>query len=622
MALTKMQFRPGINREVTAYSNEGGWFDCNRIRFREGAPETIGGWAKTSTTQFLGVCRALIGWRTLDGGQLLGVGTELKYYLNRGGAYVDLTPLRLTTTAGAVTFAATDGSTTLTVTHTSHGALANDFVTFSGAVSLGGTVTAPVLNAEHQIANVLDTDTYEIVLATAANASDTGNGGASVVGAYQINTGLDTSVEGNGWGAGGWGVGGWGEAVDTSISGAQLRVWSHTNYGEDLVFAPRGGAIYYWDRTSGFATRGVNITALSGANSAPTVANIVLLSDRDRHLLVFGTDDEFNVGVLDPLLIRFSAQESLIDWETRPNNTAGSLRISSGSEIVAAVATKQLTLVITDVSVHSVQFIGPPFTFGLNEVSYGTTIAGPKAAVSIGDDVLWMGKGEFYRFNGIVQQIPCDVKAYVFDNINAAQYAKVYGGHNGAFGEVWWFYPSAGSQSNDRYVVYNYLQDAWYYGAMSRTAWIDRGIYSTPIAAAPDGYLYYHETGITDGESNPAAALGAYIESSPVDIADGERFMFISRMLPDMTFARSNGLVPPNATMTIKMQNSSGGDYVGTNERSVVQSATVPIEQFTDQVYLRLRGRAMSLRVESNCTCTAWRLGSPRIDLRADGRKA
>lgn len=622
MALTKLQFRPGINREGTAYSNEGGWFDGNRIRFREGAPETIGGWTKASTTTFLGSCRALLGWRALDNTQFLGVGTNLKYYINRGGSYFDITPLRLTTAAGAVTFSATDGSTTLTVTHTSHGALTNDFVTFSGAVSLGGTVTATVLNAEHQIANVVDTDTYEIVLAAAANASDTGNGGASVVGAYQINVGLDTSVVGTGWGAGAWGAGGWGAPADTSISGAQLRVWSHTNYGEDLVFAPRGGAVYYWDRSSGFSVRGVNITTLAGANSSPTVANIVLLSDRDRHLLVFGTDDEFNVGVLDPLLIRFSAQESLVDWETRPNNTAGSLRISSGSEIVAAVATKQLTLAITDVSVHAVQFIGPPFTFGLNEVAYGTTIAGPKAAVSTGDDVLWMGKGEFYRFNGIVQQIPCDVKSYVFDDINTTQYAKVYGGNNAAFGEVWWFYPSADSQTNDRYVVYNYLQDAWYYGAMTRTAWLDRGIYSTPIAAATDGHLYYHETGLTDGESNPSVALGAYIESSPVDIADGDRFMFISRMLPDMTFARSSGLVPPNATMTIKMQNFSGGDYVGTNDRLVVQSVTVPIEQFTEQLYLRLRGRAMTLRVESDCTCTAWRLGSPRVDLRADGRKA
>jgi len=622
MPLTKLQFRPGINREVTSYTNEGGWFDCNRVRFRSGMPETIGGWVKESTAQFLGTCRALLGWRALDGTQLLGVGTNLKYYLNRGGTFNDITPIRATTAAGDVTFSATDGSAVVTVTDTAHGALTNDFVTFSGAVSLGGVVTDVVLNAEYQITRVVDSDTYEITLSVTANASDSGNGGAAVVGTYQINAGLDTSVIGTGWGAGAWGSGGWGAAASTAIAGAQLRVWSHTNYGEDLVFAPRGGAIYYWDKSGGFTTRGVNLTSLVGANKTPTVANVVTLSERDRHLLVFGTDDEFSPGVLDPLLIRFSAQESLTDWESRPNNTAGSLRISAGSEIVAAIPTKQLTLAITDSSVHAVQFIGPPFTFGLNEVAFGTTIAGANAAVSIGDEVLWMGRGEFYRFNGLVQQIPCDVKSYVFDNLNTTQYAKVFAGHNAAFGEVWWFYPSADSQSNNRYVVYNYLQDAWYYGAMARTAWIDRGVFSTPIAASPDNYLYYHETGITDGEFNPAVAIGAYIESSPVDIGDGHQFMFVSRMLPDVAFTRSNGLVPPSVTMTIKAQNFSGGNYVGSNDRLVEQTATVPVEQFTEQVYLRLRGRAMSFRVESQCSCTAWRLGSPRVDVRPDGRRA
>lgn len=619
--LTKLQLKAGINRETTSYTNEGGWFDGNRVRFRAGMPETIGGWTKESSSQFLGTCRALLGWRTLDGSQLLGVGTNLKYYLNRGGTYIDITPIRATTTAGDVTFSATDGSSTLTVSDTTHGAFLNDFVTFSNAVSLGGAVTAPVLNAEHKITRVIDADNYEITLSVTANASDSGNGGAAVVGTYQINTGLDTSVVGTGWGAGAWGSGGWGDPASTTVTGAQLRLWSHTNYGENLVFAPRGGAVYYWDRSAGFTARGVNITSLVGANKSPTVANIVTLSERDRHLLVFGTDDEFATGVLDPLLIRFSAQESLTDWESRPNNTAGSLRISSGSSIVAAVPTKQLTLAITDSSVHAVQFIGPPFTFGLNEVAFGTTIAGPNAAVSIGDEVLWMGRGEFYRFNGLVQQIPCSVKSYVFEDINANQYAKVFAGHNAGFGEVWWFYPSESSQNNDRYVVYNYLQDVWYYGVMSRTAWIDRGVFSTPLAASTDGTLYYHETGIVDGEFNPAVALGSYIESSPIDIGDGHNFMFVTRMLPDLTFPRSNGLVPPSATMTIKAQNFSGGNFVGSNDRLVSQTATVPIEQFTEQVYVRLRGRSISLRIESQCSCTAWRLGSPRIDVRPDGRR-
>jgi hypothetical protein len=622
MPLTKLQFRPGINRETTDYSNEGGWWDCNRIRFREGVPETIGGWSRYSNTEFLGTCRALLGWRILDGSQFLGVGTHLKYYLNRGGAYYDITPIRDTTTAGAVTFAATPGSATLTVSDTAHGALLGDFVTFSGAVSLGGDITAGVLNREYQIATVIDGNSYTITAPTPATSGDTGDGGAAVVGAYQITVGLDTSIIGNGWGAGAWGAGGWGDPADTSIPGAQLRLWSHTTYGEDLVYCPRGEGIYYWDRTGGLTARGVSLDSLVGANQTPTTANIVMLSERDRHLLVFGTDDAFDPGVLDPLLIRFSSQESLIDWESRPTNTAGSLRISSGSEIVAAVQTRQLILVLTDVGVHTVQFLGPPFTFGLSEIASGTTIAGPNAAISVGDEVFWMGEGEFYRFSGLVQQVPCSVKSYVFDDINETQYAKVTAGHNSAFGEVWWFYASEDSQENNRYVVFNYLQQVWYYGELARTAWLDRGVFQYPIAPSPDAYLYYHETGVSDGSVNPPAALGAYIESSAVDLGEGDQYMFITRMIPDLTFARSTNLVPPTATMTIKMRNFPGGGNTTNNARLITQTVAVPVEEFTEQVYLRLRGRSALFRIESACSCTAWRLGSPRLDIRTDGRRA
>jgi hypothetical protein len=621
MPLTKLQFRPGVNRETTAYANEGGWFDGNRVRFRDGLPETIGGWKKISSLQFLGTCRALIGWRVLDGTQLLGVGTHLKYYLGRGGGYSDITPIRSTTAAGDATFAAVDGSSTVTVTDVTHGALLNDFVTFTDAVSLGGAVTALVLNSEYQITAIVDSDNYEIALPVAANASDTSDGGAATVGAYQVNTGLDTSVIGTGWGAGAWGAGGWGEASSTAIAGAQLRVWTHTNFGEDLIFAPRGGGVYYWDRTSGFASRGVNITSLAGANTSPTIANILLLSERDRHVIVFGTDDEFIPGVLDPLLIRFSATESITDWESRPNNTAGSLRVGSGNEIIAAVHTRLLTLVITDESVHAMQFSGPPFTFGINEVAFGTSIASPKAAVGVGDEVMWMGVGSFYRFNGLVQQIPCSVRDYVFGDINENQYAKVFAGHEGSFGEVYWFYPSSGSQDNDKYVVYNYLQDLWYYGDLSRTSWLARSVFSSPIAASKDNYLYFHETGITDGDFEPAQALGSFIESSPVDIGDGDNFMFVTRMIPDLTFTGSEGATAPSATMTLSMQNFSGGAYVGSNAQDVVQTVAVPVEQFTEQVYLRLRGRSIRLRVSSTCDCTAWRLGAPRLDFRPDGRR-
>jgi hypothetical protein len=621
MPLTKLQFRPGINRETTDYTNEGGWYDCNRIRFREGVPETVGGWVKASSQTFLGTCRALIGWRALDGSQFLGLGTNLKYYLSRGGAYYDITPLRDTTSAGAVTFAATTGSDVLVVSDTAHGALAGDFVTFSGAVTLGGDITADVLNREYQIQTVIDADSYTIIAPTPATGSDTGDGGVATVGEYQISIGLDTAIVGTGWGAGPWGAGGWGQPADTTVTGAQLRLWSHTAYGEDLVFNSRGGGIYYWDRTTGLTARGVSLDSLPGANRTPEVANITMLSERDRHLITLGCDDEFNPGVLDPLLIRFSSQESLTDWESRPTNTAGSLRISSGSEIIAAVQTRQLILVLTDNGVHSVQFLGPPFTFGLSEVASGTTIAGPNAAVAVGDEVFWMGQGEFYRFSGLVQQVPCGVKAYVFDDINTTQYAKVCAGHNSAFGEVWWFYPSADSENNDRYVVYNYLQNVWYYGSLSRTAWLDRGVLQTPTAASADGYLYSHEVGVADGDFSPAQALGAYVESSPVDLGEGDRFMFVKRMIPDLTFTRSTNLVPPTATMTIKMRNFPGAGYVGNNARLITQTASVPIEEFTEQVYLRLRGRSAIFRIESACSCTAWRLGSPRIELRTDGAK-
>jgi hypothetical protein len=619
--LTALQFQPGVNRETTQYASEGGWFDCNRIRFRAGAPETIGGWTALSTQLYLGVCRKLISWAALDGTNFVGVGTHLKYYIVRGSDYNDVTPIRRTTAAGDVTFAATDGSAVITVTDVGHGAIQGDFVTYSAATSLGGNITAAVLNAEHQVVNVLTVNTYTIEVSVSANASDTADGGAGTVGAYQINIGLETSASGAGWGAGPWGGGGWGDPADLSIPGARLRLWSNTAYGEDLVINPRGGGVYLWDRSNGLSVRAQNIAEMVGENKAPRVANVVLLSERDRHLIAFGTDDEFTPGVLDPLLIRFSAQEDFLDWETRPNNTAGSLRLSAGSEIVTAVATKQVILVLTDSSAHTMQFLGPPFTFGLGEAAYGITVAGPNAAVATGDDVYWMGRGEFYRYNGVVMPIPCSVKSYVFDNINADRWGKVCAGHNSAFGEVWWFYCSEDAEENDRYVVFNYQQNLWYYGAMTRTAWIDKDLLALPIAAAPDHRIYYHETGVADGEFNPPQALGSFIESSALDLADGEQFMFIRRMLPDVAFTRSTGAVTPALTFTLKMRNFSGGSIVGANDRRVSQTATVPIEEFTEQVFVRLRGRAMVLRAESSCSCTAWRLGAQRIDVRQDGKK-
>jgi hypothetical protein len=618
--LTKLQFRPGVNREVTSYTNEGGWVDGDKIRFRAGFPETIGGWAKSSTTPFLGVCRALINWTTLTGSNLLGIGTNLKYYVNRGGAQFDITPIRLTTGAGDVTFAATNGSDVLVVSDTAHGARLNDFVTYSGAVSLGGNVTADVLNTEHQITDVIDADSYEITLNVTANASDSGGGGASTVGAYQINVGLATSFRGDGWGAGAWGEGGWGAAADTSIPGEGLRLWSHTTFGEDLIINPRGGGLYYWDFSSGLSgNRAVDISTLVGADEVPVAANIVELSEQDRHVLAFGCTPLFG-GDIDPLLIRFSSQESILDWNPSPTNTAGDLRISSGNQIVAVQPTSQQLVVLTDSSAHTVQFIGPPFTFGIREVASGLSVAGPNCAISANDKVYWMGLGEFYVYDGVVREIPCSIKEYVFDQtFNKERRDGVFAAHNSAFSEIWWLYPCTVSGDCTRYAVYNYAQEAWYYGTMPRTAWIDRGTSLTPIAAGLDGFLYAHESGIDDGSTNPASPLNAYIQSSAADLGEGDQFMFVSRLIPDLTFRSS--VDDPLATITLTAQNFPGGASFGDQPSPVERSASVPVERFTQQTFVRLRGRAMALRIESNKVGTAWRLGSPRADVRTDGRR-
>jgi hypothetical protein len=617
--LTKLQFRPGINREVTSYTNEGGWVDGNKIRFRAGYPETIGGWERQSSAQFLGVCRALINWTTLTGSNLIGLGTNLKYYIERGGNLFDITPIRLTTAAGDVTFAASDGSDVIVVSHTAHGARLGDFVTFSGAVSLGGNVTAPILNAEHQITDIVDADTYEITLSVTANASDTGDGGAAVVGAYQIRTGLATSFRGDGWGAGPWGDGGWGVAADTSIPGEQLRLWSHANFGQNLIINPRGGGLYYWDESLGLSARAVDISTLSGADEVPVECNIVRLSEQDRHVLAFGCTPLFG-GDLDPLLIRFSSQENFLDWNPSPTNTAGDLRISSGNQIVAVQQTSQQMVVLTDSSVHTVQFIGPPFTFGLREVANGVSSAGPNCAIAANDVVYWMGIGEFYMYDGVVKVIPCPIKEYVFDlTFDRERRDLVFAAHNSAFSEIWWFYPCTVSGDCTRYAVYNYIQELWYYGTLPRTAWVDRGTSLNPIAAGIDGYLYSHESGLNDGSQNPPAPIDAYVQSSPVDLGDGEQFMFVSRVIPDITFRNSTN--DPSATMTLTAQNFPGGEFFGDQPSPVARSATVPVERYTQQTFVRLRGRAMALRIESNKVGTAWRLGSPRVSLRTDGRR-
>ncbi len=704
MPLTKLQFRPGINRETTSYSNEGGWFDMDKVRFRFGFPEKIGGWEPSSSTYFLGTCRALHPWVALNGERYLGVGTHLKYYINEGGGYNDITPIRATTAAGDVTFSASANTlsagisaiddnipltsasgfpdsgiikigteiisyanissntlvgcvrgirsttaaahsssaavtcSTIIVTDTAHGALENDFVTFSGSATLGDVVTAAILNQEYQVVYVKNANSYYINVRSVApissitasggiddtlvfaSTSDSGNGGSSVVGIYQINTGLDTTITGTGWGAGTWSRGTWGSAASLSASGQTLRIWSHDNFGEDLLINVRDGDIFYWDKSNGVSTRAVELASLAGASTTPTLAKKVLVSDRDRHIIAFGCDSQTNPGVQDPLLIRFSDQESLTDWAATATNTAGDLRLGSGSEIITAIETRQQVLVYTDVSLHAMQFLGPPFTFGINTVSENITIAGPLAAIAVEDNVFWMGAEEFYVYGGAVQRLPCTVRDYVFSDINTDQLEKVTASTNTAFSEVWWFYPSASSSENDRYVVYNYQQQIWYYGTLARTVWLDRGVEDLPVAAGTDHVLYFHEQGFDDGSTNPASGISAYIESSQMDLGEGDQFAFLRRMIPDLTFRDSTNQTP-QATMTLKARNYPGGNYLQSNAKIVEKTASVPVEQFTEQVNVRLRGRSFAFKIETSDAGTTWRLGSPRVDVQPDGMR-
>ena len=639
MPLAKLQFRPGVNKENTSYSNEGGWSDSDKIRFRFGFPEKIGGWTRQSDYSFLAPCRALHSYVTLQGSLLLAVGTRFKFYINEGGFYYDITPIRATTAAGDVTFGATNGSSTIDVADTGHGAVNGDFVTFSGAVSLGGQITADVLNQEYQI-NLVDENNYTIEARTVstiaaitvdgvlnptpvtADGSDTGNGGASVVGTYQINSGLGVVVSGTGFGSGVWSRGTWGSS-STLTTVNNVRLWGIDNYGEDLLFNARDGGIYYWDTSASDygVDRAIALADLPGADpGTPTIAKQVLVSDTDRHIIAFGCDPQNNVGVQDPLLIRFSSQESLIEWDAEVTNTAGDLRVGSGSEIIVAVETRNQILVFTDISLHSMQFLGPPFTFGLAQVADNITIAGPSAVTAVDDKVFWMGQGDFYVYTGQTQKLPCPVRAYIFDDINDSQINLTVCALNSTFSEVWWFYPSASSNENDRYVVFNYVENTWAVGTLTRTAWHDRGLFNAPIAASTDGYLYNHETGQNDGSTNPPSAITSYIQSSQISIGSGDDFIFLTKLIPDLTFENSISTAP-TVDFTLQARNFPGGAYLQTDTSGVTQSATTPVEQFTELAWIRLRGRSFAVKVQSDTTDTQWRLGTPRVEIRPDGRR-
>jgi hypothetical protein len=631
MPLQEIDFQPGINKEATDYSAKGGWVDGNLIRFRKGRVEKIGGWAQLGGQYFLGICRALHSWISLGGTKFLGIGTTWKYYAEEGDSYNDITPIRSTTSAGDVTFAATDGSSIITISDTAHGAVTNDFVTFSGAVTLGGVITDIVLNQEYQILLVTTADAYQIVAkdtsgdTVVANSSDTGNGGSSTVGTYQINVGLDTYVNSSGWGVGTWGAGGWGSASTISAVN-QLRIWTHDNFGENLIINPRGAGIYEWIENSGVSVRAVSLAGRSGARQVPTVGLQVITSETDRHLVVLGADPVSGgarTGAIDPMLVAFSSAEDELDFEPTTTNSAGDVRLSSGSFIVGGLKSRQEILVWTDTSLYSMTFIGPPLTFAVNLVNEGAGLLSPNAAANSPSGVFFASKTGFNFYNGSVQRLPCTVQEYVFNDIDLNQAFKSFMSINSRYNEIWFFYPSIedGTGEISRYVTYNYLEQTWAIGSMTRYGWLDAGIEDLPIAAAQSSgqsLLYNHETGYDDG-LEPMS--GVYIESADIDISAGEYDVFMKKIIPDMAFVTETGVSNnPAMNIVVKRRNFPGQSLITDSTTKVTPTST-----FTN---LRTRARQVVFRFESDDDNDVndqkgykWRLGSTRVDLQQSGRR-
>ena len=626
MPLQKFIFNPGINKEGTDYTAEGGWFDGNLVRFRKGLPEKIGGWVKYLTSSIKGKGRKLHAYVTLNGTRIFSVGTTFKLYWQEGDNYNDITPIRSTTSAGDVTFSATNGSSTITVNDTAHGADLNDFVTFSGAASLGGNVTAAVLNQEYQVTAVTSANAFTITAkdtdgnTVTANSSDTGNGGSSTVGEYQISVGLDVFIDGTGWSAGAWGSGTWGSTSSLAANN-QLRLWSIDNFGEDLIANVRAGGVFYWDFSTA-SQRAKALKDIQNANFVPTVGLQVLVSDIDRHVIVLGADPiegGSRSEEIDPLLIAFSDQENPFDFEPRATNTAGSLRCSAGSEIIGGLRARQETLIWTDVALYSLQFVGPPNTFGLQLINEGVSLIGPNAAINSPTGVYWMDKKGFYTYNGSVVPLPCTVHSFVFDNFNEKQAFQVFGFLNKQFDEVGWFYCTADSVTIDRYVVFNYVEGTWAIGALSRTAWLDEGIVAFPRAAgfADDrNYIYSHETG-HDDDGSPMDNV--FIESADFDIGDGEEFQFIRRFIPDVKFTGDSG---NSQTLNVVLK---ARDFPG---QSLTTDQTTAFTATTSKVDTRARARQAAVRFESDDDADVgtrlglgFTIGATRLDLQPNGRR-
>ena len=636
MPLQKLQFRPGVNREGTTLANEGGWYDCDKIRFRSGYPEKIGGWTALSYNTFLGVCRSLWNWVTLKQYNLLGVGTNLKFYVENGGEYYDITPLKETNTnpSNQITLSVSTGSDLLTITDVNADSLqVNDFVTLAGATSaLGGNITAAILNNEFQIVEVLSGTQYRVQLSVTSNVTASDSTMTALTIAYQINTGLPIYTIGTGWGTGPWSRGGWGSGYTTGF-GLQLRLWSQTNFGEELLFSPRGGALYVWQPGSGatpaFATRGVVVSGLD----VPSKINQIMVSDSTRIVIAFGCNDygAYDIPPFDPLLIRWTAQESYTEWTPTAENQAGSYRLSHGSEIIGAFQTRQEIVVFTDAAVYSMQYLGPPYVWGFTLLADNISIASPNVVATAAGVVYWMGTDKFYVYSGRIETLPCSVRQYVFEDINRDQEAQFFSGTNEGYSEVWWFYCSANSTTVDRYVIFNYLDRVWYYGTMGRTAWLDSPLRQFPQAATTGNIIVLHETAVDDGTTNPPSPIDAYVQSSDFDIGDGHNYGFVWRLIPDITFDGSNtaGATSdkPYVTFTLRPRQNPGANYgvvnspEVTSKQSYAGQQTYNVQQFTEIVYTRLRGRQMAFKIESDALGTQWQIGVPRIDVRPDGRR-
>jgi len=610
MPLTKLQMAPGINREGTQYTNEGQWYDGDKVRFRKGLPESIGGWSKYTSNSFKGICRSIFRWYTLNSIKYHTIGTHLKYYILEGNAFSDITPIRVATAnLGSNPFTTTDGSTTVTVSDEEHGAVVNDFVTIASAGTTNG-IPASELNTEHQILTVPDADSYTIaVSSTNATSSGTGGGTTPPTVEYQLTTGLTTSLVSPGWGADTWGSSGWGDAAVPAIQD-RMRIYHQDNWGEDLLFNVRGFSIYFWDSSDGTGTRATLLSSESGADNVPTSCTQISVSQIDRHAIAYGCN-ELGSSDLDPLLIRWSDQENHVDWNPTATNTSGDQRLGVGSKIVYAIkSAKGETLIWTDLGMYSQQYIGPPFTYGFSFIAGDVSLVGPNAAAMVNSRVYWMDTNNFYVYDGNVKVLKCDVLDYVFDDIESDEFEQVFIAPNVQYNEISWFYCSDGASAIDRYVTYNYEDQIWYFGSLDRSAWIDSADTESPLATSISSpyYLYRHEQGVDDDGD----AMTSYIEGSDIDIGDGEDFMFMSRVVPDVKF-RGTGGVTKTGDLIIKKR-----DFP---PESLSTHTTLAITETTKQVFPRMRARQAVVRWGSSTTGVGWRLGHLRLDLQPDGKR-